>query len=693
MPESWNNKRLVLVGEVLNIPQTNDYATRFELQVQGFESAIDSAPQKIRLSWRDPPEQLAAGQRWRLQVRLKRPHGMQNPGGFDYERWLFVRGIHAKGYVLNSEHNQLLGHDPWSLSALRQAVDVWLKQICPDCARRGLISALAIGHRGHIQTEHASLLQRTGTAHLIAISGLHIGIIAGVFYALASLLWKGWLHRWFANRRQFAMTLAWFGGLGYSLLSGFELPAQRAMLMLTVLLLGSLLRQPFNLLHSIMLSMILVLLLNPLVVLSASFWLTFSALLIIALGIFLLPRIASRWRQLLTIQILFSILFVPLTISIFGQVHTASLLANLVAVPLVSFIIVPLNFLLLGLFWLPAGWLELLYQLLDGLLGVLIGYLQWLQQIGLQAWRPGDIAGWKLLLLAGCLLLLLLPTASLLPRRWLLAFALLLLLPQRQIGQGDMQVTVLDVGMGTSVVVETRNHSLIYDFGPGNARGYSLGEWVVLPFLAHQGLHQPDRIVISHADQDHAGGFYRLAAQFSEVAVYSGTVAKIRDKFPVLRQVRDCHQEPSWHWDGVHFEFLGRSPRATASGNNRSCVLKISTGQASILIAGDIEKRQEWRLLATAKSTLAADVLVAPHHGSLTSSSTLFVNAVDAQQVIFTTGYANRWKFPRPRVVERYLQSGAAIHQTDRDGAISIFCNRQGCQLESFRAQHPRLWY
>ncbi len=693
LPESWNNKRLVVVGEVLNIPRSNDYATRFELQLESLDQSPKRMPQTIRLSWRDAPQPLAAGQRWRLQVKLKRPHGMQNPGGFDYERWLFVRGIHATGYVLKSEQNQLLGINPWSLAALRQAVDNWLEFICADCAQRGLVSALAIGYRGHIQSGHNSLLQQTGTAHLIAISGLHIGIIASVFYALSSLLWKWRLHRWWRNRRQFAMSLAWLGGFGYSLLSGFELPAQRAMLMLTVLLVGLLLRQPFNLLHSIMLTMILVLLLNPLVVLSASFWLTFSALLIIALGVFLLPRNASRWQQLLTIQILFSILFVPLSIAIFDQVHSASLLANLVAVPLVSFIIVPLNFLLLALFWLPHNWLHTLYTWLDGMLGGLLAYLQWLQQIGLEAWRPGDIAGWKLMVLAGCLLLLLLPTASLLPRRWLLLFSLLLMLPQRQIGQGELEMTVLDVGMGTAIVMQTRNHSLVYDFGPGNDKGYSLGEWVVLPFMAHQKLPEPDRIIISHADQDHAGGFYRLAEQFSEVPVYSGTSAKIRDKFPALGQVRDCHQIPPWHWDGVLFEFLGRSPRATESDNNRSCVLKISAGQGSILIAGDIERRQEWRLLATAKSALAADVLVAPHHGSLTSSSALFINAVDAQQVIFTTGYANRWHFPRPAVVARYADTGATIHQTDRDGAISILCNAQGCQLESFRAQHPRLWY
>ncbi len=692
-PGTWNNKRLVVVGEVLNIPQNSDYATRFELLVQAFEPAVDSRPRKIRLSWRDPPDQFAAGQRWQLKVKLRQPHGMQNPGGFDYERWLFVRGIHATGYVLDSADNRLLGSNPWALAAIRESIDRWLKQICPDCRNRGLISALAIGYRGHIETAHSDLLQRTGTAHLIAISGLHIGIIASVFYALSSLLWKWRLHRWFANRRQFAMTLAWVGGLGYSLLSGFELPAQRAMLMLTVLLIGIQLRQPFNLLHSIMLAMILVLLLNPLVVLSASFWLTFSALLIIALGIFLLPRQTSRWRQLLTIQLLFSLLFVPLSIYLFGQVHSASLLANLVAVPLVSFIIVPLNFLLLGFSWLPESWLQTLYQLLDGLLGGLIVYLRWLQQIGLQAWHPGHIAGWKLLVLALCLLLLLLPTTLLLPRRWLLPVVLLLMLPQRQIGRGELEMTVLDVGMGTSIVVQTRDHSLVYDFGPGNDRGYSLGEWVVLPFLAHQGLDDPDRIVISHADQDHAGGFYKLASRYNAITVYTGTAAKVREKFPGLTQVRDCHQIPPWHWDGVRFEFLGGLPLATESDNNRSCVLKISAGQASILVAGDIEKRQEWKLLATANSALAADVLVAPHHGSMTSSSPLFVNAVNAQQVIFTTGFQNRWHFPRPTVVARYARTGAAIHQTDRDGAISIFCNQQGCQLESFRERHPRLWY
>ena len=270
--------------------------------------------------------------------------------------------------------------------------------------------------------------------------------------------------------------------------------------------------------------------------------------------------------------------------------------------------------------------------------------------------------------------------------------ALVLLLPYQRLGEGELELTVLDVGMGTSIVVQTRHHSLVYDFGPGNDRGYSLGEWVVLPYLAHQRIARPDRLVISHADQDHAGGFYALADNYATLPVYSGTVDKLRVKFPGLKHLQDCRQGHHWSWDGIDFEFLGDAGPGS-SDNNRSCVLKITTPADSILIAGDIEKRQELRLLATDQAALAAGVLVAPHHGSLTSSSMPFIRAVDAGQVIFTSGFQNRWQFPRPEVVERYALAGAEIFQTDRHGAVSISCREQGCQLESFRNQHPRLWY
>lgn len=693
-----NNKRLTVIGEVINIPTHTEYSTRFIFKPVSMQNDIGQnytgkLPQKLKLNWRSAPENLAPGQIWRLEMKLKQPHGFQNPGGFDYERWLFSKGFHATGYVLTSDQNRLLDKDLFSLSALRYHINQQIEAHCENCRYGGLIQALAIGYRGNIDPQQRRLLQQTGTAHLIAISGLHIGIISAVFYALGRFLWIRVFFYSRINRREFAMMMAWMAGLGYSLLAGFDLPAQRAMLMLSVVLLSLLLRTPLNLLNTIVTAMILVLVAEPLAVLSESFWLTFSALFIIAFGSLLLQQQKSRLRQLVIIQCLFSILFIPLSLFIFGQIHSASLLANLLAVPLVSFVIVPINFILLTLFWLPDALLEVLYAGLNGLLAVLLNYLQFLQDSGLQAMSLSKIAGWKLLFLSFLLVLLLLPKGVLPKRCWIALLPMLVFLPQRQLDWGELEMTVLDVGMGTSIVMQTRHHSLIYDLGPGNDKGYSLGEWVVLPYLQHQGIARPERIVISHADQDHAGGFYAIRDKLDQKTVFTGTVEGIKQKFSQLGIVRNCHQTSSWMWDGVKFEFLSTIMDKTDSENNRSCVLKISLLKQTILIAGDIEKRQELKLLAVAADKLKANILVAPHHGSLTSSSAEFISAIAAEDIIFTTGFLNRWGFPRAEVKSRYLATGALLYQTDKDGAVQIKCREGDCRLQTFRQLHPRLWY
>ncbi|MCK5666904.1 MAG: DNA internalization-related competence protein ComEC/Rec2, partial [Thiotrichaceae bacterium] len=516
---------------------------------------------------------------------------------------------------------------------------------------------------------------------LIAVSGLHIGIVVAVFYSLGMLLWTKFFSAGRLKQKELALFLGWLAGLSYSLLSGFDLPAQRAMLMLTVVLVSLLVRSPFNLLNSVQAALVIIIVISPLAVLTESFWLTFSALMIIAFGSFLLKRETSRFKQLVIIQLLFSVLFIPLSIFIFGQVHSASLLANLIAVPLVSFVIVPYNFILLMLFWLPQNLLNILYGFLDNLLSLLTGYLNLLLNNGFQAIHIAEIDEWKLILLCTFFLLLLLPKGLI--SRVLLLFLIAPVIYWKLPGQASdgLKMTVLDVGMGTSVILQTSHHSLIYDLGPGNKFGYSLGEWVVLPFLLNEGISKPDRIVISHADQDHSGGYYALLDDYEGIPLYSGTPEEILKKFPELSKVTNCHTTQSWIWDGVKFEFISNQPDLSLSENDRSCVLKVTFNNNSFLIAGDIEFNQESALIKKNILDLKADVLVAPHHGSLTSSSVEFIQAVSAQHIIFTTGFLNRWKFPRPEVVQRYVKTGSKVMQTDKTGAIQLTCSTEECSL------------
>lgn len=692
LTDELNNKRVQLLGEVINIPQHREGRARLlmkPIHVEGYEGRL---PQRVRLNWRDAPGDLGPGQLWSLKVKMKRPHGFHNPGGFDYQRWLFVKGIGATGYVVNRSAPQLIGHAKVSLHRLRARINGHLERHCQHCGSGGLIQALAIGYRGELTEAQRSLLQQTGTAHLIAISGLHIGIIAGWFYLIGQLLWRLLFYRTGLNRREFALSMSWIAALAYAVLSGLDLPAQRAMLMLSVVFLGLWIRLPVNLVHGIFSALLLILLVSPLAVLSESFWLSFSALGVIAVGSVLIRRGTSKIKTLILIQLLFSLLFIPVSIVIFSQLQLASFLANIVAVPLVSVLVVPIIFVLQLLFWLPMEWLTWLYAAMDTVLTYLLTYLQWLQGTGLAAIKISPVPPWKLFLLSLFMAMLVLPKGVVWPRLWLFLLPMVLLWPSGT-NTAELRVSVLDVGMGTSVVVQTRHHSLVYDFGPGNKEGYSLGKWVVEPFMQHRAIRYIDRVIISHADQDHLGGFYALQQQLQFGDLFSGTPTEVSDRLPSVQTIRNCHAAPPWWWDGVEFEFLSADVQPGDSDNNRSCVLRVRAGEQVILIAGDIESSQERKLVRQDRAKLKADILIAPHHGSLTSSSELFVQAVQPAQVIFTVGYLNRWSFPRNEVLHRYLKTGTGLYRTDRDGAILINCENSHCQLQTYRRVKQRLWY
>ncbi len=710
-----NNRRLVAVGEVKSIPRLIErkegYARsyrvwRFDfrlsrlLDVQG--RVVDGAPRLVRLNWRNGPESLEPGQIWRLPLRLRQPHGYANEGAFDYERWLWMRGIDATGKVLREPEAEYLGESAFSLARWRHRLVERLKSLCQGCRHVGLIEALSVGYRGDLPGEEKALLRQTGTAHLVAISGLHIGMVALCFHWLGGVLWRCGLWRRGYSRRSVAWGMAFVGGLLYALLSGLALPALRAAIMLAVLWLGHALGRHSNLLDSLGLALLLVLLMAPLSVLSPSLWMSFAALCVIAFGLWRWPQSAQEtgWRgrvsQGVRIQALFSLLFLPLGLAVFGEIHRASLLANLVAVPLVSLLIVPFNFLLLAITWFPDGLLIPAYQLLNTLLSLMLGFLEGLREAGLSAWILPAIPGWLLLWLTLGLVALMLPRAVLrAPVLWAL-LPFMLLWPNgnhsRDIPRGSFVAEVLDVGMGTALLIRTREHSLVYDFGPGRTHGFSMGRWAVLPLLKRRGIHVPDRIILSHEDQDHIGGFLALEERWRDRVLDTGTPARTRKKIPAHEAWRDCHRAAPWSWDGVSFRYLTAGEGTGRSENDRSCVLRVeSLAGAVLLISGDIEQGQERRLLERNPRDLSATVLIAPHHGSESSSTPDFVTAVSPRDVVFTTGFLNRWGFPRAPVAERYLQRGARLWNTAITGQLRIDCGAQ-CRVSARRFEQPRPW-
>ena len=690
----FNHRIMRVTGVIADIPEVRSQSIRFIFKPEIITQYPYRLPRKIRLSWYRTDQLPVAGERWQFLVKLKAPGGFQNPGGFDYERWLFVKGIGATGYVRKSNLNQRLDRSPpWHINLWRTRMLEGIKQNCFSCDNIGLIQALVLGYRGDIQPRHREILRDTGTAHLLAISGLHIGMVAGLFFAFGQWIWRIWFYRFIQNRIVFSASLAFAAGFMYAALAGFSLPTVRALVMLAVVFVALLFRSGINLLNSVAIAVVLILIVNPLAIGSSSFWLSIGALLVIGLAQFLLPGPVSHWKQMLGIQLLFSLLFVPVSILLFDQINPASFFANILAIPLVSLVIVPLDLIgaFLGSFEISlARWLLIAS---DTLLTWLFAYLSLLLDLGLGAHQGGGIPFALISFSALGLIILLLPAGSVAKKPAFILFILPLFWHRPALDFGAYQLTLLDVGMGTSAVLQTRNHSLVYDFGPGNNQGYSTGLWVLKPFLRHQGIEAPDLMIISHNHKDHSGGFYSFIGSYDPARLVSGTPLEVEKKFNLSTPVRSCHDYPSWRWDGVEFEFLTADRNeAFTNSNNRSCVLRIS-GFHNTLLVGDIESEQELRLVKTSPGSLSASVLLAPHHGSSTSSTPGFVHSVNPDIALFSVGKGNHWGFPNSEVLEVYRDMGIEIVRTDQHGAITVRSSEQGIRLIKYRSRRPKFWY
>jgi len=690
----YQNQLLELEGVIADIPEQRPGSIRFLFRPDSIAGYPHPLPDAIRLSWYRSDQEIKAGESWRLLVKLKSPGGYQNPGGFDYERWLLVKRIGAIGYVKSSDLNQLLESPAfWSIDQWRSQIGQGIDQYCADCSQAGLIKALTIGYRANIHPHQRELLQDTGTAHLLAISGLHIGMISALFFYLGRWIWQLGFYRIGYDRLRFSATLAFSAGLIYAGLAGFSLPTVRALIMLAVVFLALFFRSGINLINSIAIAVVVILIFDPLAVGSASFWLSISALLIIAFAQYLLSHQTSRWKQMLVVQFLFSVLFIPLGIGLFGQLNPASFFANILAIPLVSLIIVPIALLASFLVGFGLSLANGLFLVSDKLLGLLLDYLELLLNSGLSAHPGGSIPYVLLGLSAVGLLIITMPKGFPGKKPAVLLVVLPFIWQRPEIEFGAYQLTLLDVGMGTSAVIQTRNHSIVYDFGPGNTYGFSAAQWVLVPFLRQQGIEQPDLMIISHVDADHSGGFISYREHYDPARLISGTPDEIQKRFRLRSAIRSCHLYPPWYWDGVSFEFI--SPPATSklkSSNNRSCVLRVS-GVHTSLLTGDIEAEQEFRLLATMPEKLRASVLLAPHHGSATSSTSSFLQKVSPRVSVFTIGKNNRWGFPDAGVLEAYGLVSSQIYRTDRDGAITIESSASGLKVSRYRKERPRLWY
>lgn len=708
---------LRIVGIVDDLPQNGDDGARFAFAVERTLSAGASVPHRLSLGWyaqrgddaaAAPAPVVHAGERWTLSVRLKRPHGNVNPDGFDLEAWLLEHDLRATGYVRDDPRNRretaFVGRPGDHIQRARERVRDRIAAALPGAPYAGVLTALAIGDQRAIPEAQWSVFNRTGITHLVSISGLHVTVFATLAGACV-----------FACARRFAaLTLrvparkvaAGVGGLvafGYVLLAGAEVPAVRTLLMLLVAALGLWLGRPGTASLVWLWSLAAVLIWDPWAGLAPGFWLSFGAvglLLYAGSGRLRAPpharwltRVRESLREAAHAQWVVTVGLVPGTLALFQQVSIVSALANAVAIPVVTLGVVPLA--LAGIVVpLDAPW-----SLAHVVLAALMRYLEWLAALPLAAWTSHAPRGWTVVVAIAGIAWLLAPRGV--PGRalgavWAVPMALL---PPTVIPEGGMRMVVLDVGQGLAVLIATARHALVYDTGPRFTGSADAGGRIVAPFLRAAGVARIGVLVVSHADNDHSGG----ALSLLHAIPVARLVTSLPADHPIVRRMPGaatarCVAGDRWTWDGVMFEVLhpARSAydEALRKSNDFSCVLRVASSAGSVLLTGDIEALSESEMLARDAAAVRADVLVVPHHGSRTSSTLPFIDAVAPRIAIVAAGYRNRFGHPRAEIVARYAHANVVRTRTDLQGAITVSM-LPGKPFEAIgeRERRRRYWY
>ena len=742
---------IAVTGTVLAMPQRSEDATRFRLGVESahLKGEPVALPRQLLLGWYagfgareaksthlsgdDPsgflidlqhqPQNLRAGDRWQMTVRLKAPHGNSNPHGFDYELWLWEQGIQATGYVRAGPKDTapLKISSNWQhpIERARQAAREAIFARVDNRQLAGVIAALAVGDQNAIERADWDVFRATGVAHLMSISGLHITMFAWLAALLFSRLWRQ------SARFTPRLCLAWpassagaLAGLllagSYALFSGWGVPAQRTIWMLATVVLLRLSGKQWPWPQVWLLAMAVVVLLDPWALMQAGFWLSFVAVGVLfatgsspagpahnaidsgadyAQSIGAGSRFVFQWWRRLRValaaamreQWVVTLALTPLSLLLFNQVSVVGLLANAVAIPWVTLLVTPLA--MLGLLWAPlwtgAAWA----------VGALAVFLQWLASWPFASVSVAAAPWWAALagVVGGVLI------ALKLPWHWR-ALGLPLLLPvllwqPPSVPPGQFELLAADIGQGNAVLVRTASHSLLYDAGPRFSRESDAGHRVLVPLLRALGT-RPDMLMLSHRDSDHTGGAPAVLGMQPQATLTSS----IEDghELQALRPSKRCMSGQRWVWDEVTFEVL--HPEAgdydvPSKPNALSCVLRISNANSAALLVGDIEAPQELRLATgDAAGHVRADFLLVPHHGSKTSSSAVFLDAVKPRIALVQSGYLNRFGHPVASVVGRYKERGIALTRSSHCGAATWRSAEPG-QLACQRQDGLRYWH
>ncbi|MDG1694560.1 MAG: DNA internalization-related competence protein ComEC/Rec2 [Porticoccaceae bacterium] len=734
LPDALDKQQFIIRGSIVGLVEQQDKRLRYKLEtdsvvISGIKADYHGDKHivlnTVLLSWYGEnklKEQLKTGTSWQFVVRLRKPRGMRNQNGFDYQAWLFENGISATGYVVESDLNQIINSSNCSLvcqlfkraNVMRESIRQAIFASNLALRDKAVIAALSVGDKQGL-SHWWDDLARFGIVHLMVISGLHIGLIAGLGYWVGSFFGRivsfclGFLSPNMGSPSFIliiAPLTAFFAAVAYSFLAGFTLPTQRALVVVCLVMLPKLFFFHLRADTIFVWSLFFIALLQPLAVLGTSFWLSFCAVLVLLL--YFSPRIftGSKIPQLIASQmILFVGMAAPLVLFI-GQISWLSMVVNLFAVPIVSIITVPLCLLAGIIYFISPSGAEIVWYWAS----ISITFLWSLLDNIPKDWGifSFPIANSSILIIA----LLLAACCFLIPKgfisRWLCLLPLTLLVGFHS-SKAPLRLSILDVGQGLAVVAEVHNRLLVYDTGPYYGPKFNAGSGVIAPFIKSRGFNTIDKLIVSHGDMDHSGGFLGLNRSMGvkQNLLAPGYFDKVSTQTSVPKNIWHCDSSVHWVWSYKESYFVDVDPvffdvlmpikpllsESIPDDNNFSCVLLIRWRDKNILLTGDIEKSAETKLLAYYKLP-TINILVAPHHGSKTSSSQAFVDRLKPMHVVFSAGYRHHFGHPHRDIVNRYIESGAQLWNTALDGGISFEWDAKGdLSINRARASGLRYWW
>ena len=682
---AWEGETVEVIGQVASIPIQRTGSMQFILNIVEAPEVQEHFPKRIRASVYRYREAIKVSDLLHAKLKLKAPYGFSNPNTFDYERWLMMQGIDATAYIVSYQKLKV-PESGWDFRRWRQRLFDKLQSYKHMFPQVDSIIAITLGLGSLLSYQQREILTATGTHHLFAVSGLHIGLVFGLFFMLIERLWRYlFLSRYLYPSRDVALLGALPAAIAYAALAGFSVPTQRALIMLVCIVCANFFRYKISLLQSLTVAILLILVYDPLATLSISFWLSFSAVAMIAFFLLIMPNL-QRWKLWFGMQAYIATVMVIPSLLFFTQGAPLSPLANMVIVPLTAFLVLPCALIAVTSFMLNESVALFFMQIADQLFEMLWQINSWLANHAIKWFHSIDNLT-ALFSLTGVLLFIALKKKIV---RWLALLLLLPLLPifsmPSPVPSGAFKVVFFDVGQGLSVLVRTHKHTLIYDTGPHYRSGFNTVNSVVLPYLRARRIDTIDALVVSHTDNDHAGGAGVLMRHISPHRLLGGEPLTVAG-----RSFERCSQGQSWIWDGIRFEILYPQSESIYEGNNASCVLRISNRRHSLLLTADIEKPAE-RILSNHRS-LSSDVMLVPHHGSRTSSTAEFISAVSPTIAVVTSGYRNRFALPKSDIVNRYYERDIQVLDTSKAGALIFnFPLDQNFDFQSYRMHKQRYW-